>query len=140
MNFESMLRKLNAIGGMQGSVTETKKPDADKDGIPDWADEDKKDKANEDIMKVMRGLQAIQEAEDDKCPECGKSHEGDCAVEESKKPDADKDGIPDWADKDEEKVEEGVMDKVKAFGKKALDTLGHGDDEEMIKDLSLIHI
>lgn len=32
-------------------------------------------------------------------------------------------------------VEEGVMDKVKAFGKKALDTLGHGDDEDMIKDL-----
>lgn len=135
MNFESILRKLNAIGGVQGSVTETKKPDDDKDGIPNWAD-DKKDKANEDIMKVMRGLHAIQEAEDDKCPECGKSHEGDCAVEESKKPDADKDGIPDWADKDdEEKVEEGVMDKVKAFGKKALDTLGHPDDEEMIKDL-----
>jgi hypothetical protein len=33
------------------------------------------------------------------------------------------------------KANEGVMDKVKAFGKKALDTLGHGDDEELIKDL-----
>lgn len=137
MNFESILRKLNAIGGVQGSVTETKKPDDDKDGIPNWADkDDKKDKANEDIMNVLKGLQAIQEGEDDKCPDCGKTHEGECAVEESKKPDADKDGIPDWADKDdEEKVEEGVMDKVKAFGKKALDTLGHPDDEEMIKDL-----
>jgi hypothetical protein len=137
MNFESMLRKLNAIGGMQGSVAEAKKPDADKDGIPDWADEDKKEKANEDIMKVMRGLQAIQEAEDEKCSDCGKSHEGECAVEESKKPDDDGDGIPNWADKkeDKEEVEEGVMDKVKAFGKKALDTLGHGDDEDLIKDM-----
>lgn len=137
MNFESMLRKLNAIGGMQGSVAEAKKPDADKDGIPDWADEDKKEKANEDIMKVMRGLQAIQEAEDEKCSDCGKSHEGECAVEESKKPDDDGDGIPNWADKkdDKEEVEEGVMDKVKAFGKKALDTLGHKDDEELIKDM-----
>jgi hypothetical protein len=53
----NLLGKLNAI-----SEESKKKPDADKDGIPDWADEDKKDKANEDIMKVMRGLQAIQEA------------------------------------------------------------------------------
>jgi hypothetical protein len=66
--------------------------------------------------------------------------------EEKKKPDADKDGVPDWADKkpgkddtedkdDKEEVEEGFMDKAKEFGKKALDTLGHKDDEELIKDL-----
>ncbi len=81
MNFETILRKLNAIGGMQGAVTEEKKPDADKDGVPDWADkkpgaddteskEDKKEKANEDIMNVMRGLKAIQEAEDEHCSKC----------------------------------------------------------------------
>lgn len=34
-----------------------------------------------------------------------------------------------------DQVEEGVMDKLKAAGKKVLDTLGHGDDEAMIKDL-----
>lgn len=36
--------------------------------------------------------------------------------------------------KDEE-ADEGIMDKAKAFGKKVLDKVGHGDDEEMIKDL-----
>ena len=36
--------------------------------------------------------------------------------------------------KDEE-ADEGMMDKAKAFGKKVLDKVGHGDDEEMIKDL-----
>ena len=145
MNFETILRKLNAIGGVQG--------------VAEQQVAVKQETANEDIVNVLKGLQAIQEGEG-KCPECGKVHEGECAVEESKKPDADKDGIPDWADKDEDKeevkeaegekcadcghvhegackeeVEEGVMDKVKAFGKKALDTLGHPDDEEMIKDL-----
>lgn len=122
MNFESILRKLNAIGGVQGRVTEEKKPDADKDGVPDWADkkpgaddtEDKKEKANEDIMNVLRGLQAIQEAEE-KCSEC------DCA--------------PCKCDDTKEEVDEGFMDKAKEFGKKALDTLGHKDDEELIKDM-----
>ena len=36
---------------------------------------------------------------------------------------------------DEEETDEGIMDKAKAFGKKVLDKVGHGDDEEMIKDL-----
>jgi len=35
----------------------------------------------------------------------------------------------------EEKVDEGAMDKLKQLGKKALDTLGHKDDEELIKDM-----
>jgi hypothetical protein len=78
MNFETILKRLNAIGGLQGAVTEEKKPDADKDGVPDWADkkpgaddtEDKKEKANEDIINVMRGLKAIQEAEDEHCSKC----------------------------------------------------------------------
>lgn len=35
----------------------------------------------------------------------------------------------------EEAVEEGVMDTVKKVGKKVLDTLGHKDDSELIKDL-----
>jgi len=98
---------------MQGTVTEAgegKKPDADKDGVPDWADK--------------------KPGKDDK----------EEKVDEAKKPDADKDGVPDWADKkpgkdDKEEVDEGFMDKAKEFGKKALDTLGHKDDEELIKDL-----
>ena len=69
MDLVRLLGRLNAIGGMQGSVTEEKKPDADKDGVPDWADkkpgaddtEDKKEKANEDIFNVLKGLRAIQE-------------------------------------------------------------------------------
>lgn len=35
----------------------------------------------------------------------------------------------------DEDVEEGMMDKAKAFGKKVLDKVGHGDDEDLIKDL-----
>jgi hypothetical protein len=36
---------------------------------------------------------------------------------------------------DEPEVKEGAMDSLKAMGKKALDTLGHGDDEDLIKDM-----
>jgi hypothetical protein len=99
-----------------------------------------------DLFNILQKLQAIgqvTEAEE-KCSECGHTP-CECddkeKVEEAKKPDADGDGVPDWADKKpgaddkEEKVDEGAMDKLKAFGKKALDTLGHGDDEAMIKDL-----
>jgi len=32
-------------------------------------------------------------------------------------------------------TDEGIMDKAKAFGKKVLDKVGHGDDEDLIKDL-----
>lgn len=144
MNFETILRKLNAIGGMQGSVNEEKKPDADKDGVPDWADkkpgaddtEDKKEKANEDIVNVLKGLQAIQEG-DDTCSDCGKSP---CECDDKEEVnEAEGEKCSDCGHVHEgackEEVEEGVMDKVKAFGKKALDTLGHPDDEEMIKDL-----
>lgn len=35
----------------------------------------------------------------------------------------------------EGEVKEGVMDTLKAAGKKVLDTLGHKDDEELLKDL-----
>jgi hypothetical protein len=132
----------------------------------------------QDLIKRLTAIGQVNEEAEEKCPDCGKVHEGDCAVEESKKPDADKDGIPDWADKDEEKVDEakkpdadkdgipdwadednkekevkesalnllrryagmpgvheGTMDSLKALGKKALDTLGHKDDEELIKDM-----
>lgn len=43
--------------------------------------------------------------------------------------------IGESAEEDDEEVEEGMMDKAKAFGKKVLDKVGHGDDEDMIKDL-----
>lgn len=35
----------------------------------------------------------------------------------------------------DEEADEGIMDKAKAFGKKVLDKVGHGDDEELIKNL-----
>lgn len=91
----------------------------------------------QDLIKRLSAIGQVNEAEE-KCSECGCTP-CECddkeKVEEAKKPDADKDGIPDWADKDEEKVDEGAMDKLKAIGKKALDTLGHKDDEELIKDM-----
>lgn len=74
MDLINILQRLNAI-----SEESKKKPDADKDGVPDWADKKpgaddtaNKKKANEDIMNVMRGLKALQEAEE-KCSKC------DCA-------------------------------------------------------------
>lgn len=96
----------------------------------------------QDLIKRLSAIGQVTEAEE-KCSECGCTP-CECddkeKVDEAKKPDADKDGVPDWADKkpgedDNEKVDEGAMDKLKSLGKKALDTLGHGDDEEMIKDL-----
>lgn len=98
MDLTKLLYKLQAIGGMQGAMNEEKKPDADKDGVPDWADkkhgeddtEDKKEKANEDIFNVLKGLQAIQES---KCPDCGKDP-CDC----------------DDHDHDEKKIDECGMD------------------------------
>lgn len=51
--------------------------DKDKDGDIDKHDFAKMRKANEDIENVLRGLQAIQEAEA-KCDKCGEVHEGSC--------------------------------------------------------------
>lgn len=97
----------------------------------------------QDLIKRLSAIGQVNEAEE-KCSECGCTP-CECddkeKVEEAKKPDADGDGVPDWADKkpgkddNEEKVDEGAMDKLKAIGKKALDTLGHKDDEELIKDM-----
>jgi len=91
-----------------------------------------------DLMKRLSSIGQVTEAEE-KCSDCGCTpcECDDKKVDESKKPDADGDGIPDWADKkdDKEEVDEGAMDSLKALGKKALDTLGHKDDEELIKDM-----
>jgi len=91
----------------------------------------------QDLIKRLSSIGQVTEAEE-KCSECGCTPcecDDKDKVDEAKKPDADKDGIPDWADKDEEKVDEGAMDSLKSLGKKALDTLGHKDDEELIKDM-----
>ena len=40
-----------------------------------------------------------------------------------------------FTNNDSVKFGEGAMDTLKAMGKKALDTLGHKDDEELIKDM-----
>lgn len=92
-------------------------------------------------LAAIGGMQgAVTEAEEEKCSECGKVHEGECAVEESKKPDADKDGIPDWADKDEEKVDEGKKpDFIDADndGDKKEPMSDALDDKEEVKETSL---
>jgi hypothetical protein len=97
----------------------------------------------QDLIKRLSAIGQVTEAEE-KCSECGCTPcecDDKDKVDEAKKPDADKDGVPDWADKkpgkddNEEKVDEGAMDKLKNLGKKALDTLGHKDDEELIKDM-----
>lgn len=81
MDFTNLISRLNAIGSLQGSVTEA----------------------------------------EEKCPKCGCTPcecDDKDKVDEAKKPDADKDGIPDWADKDEEKVDEAL--NVRKLG----DTMG----------------
>lgn len=91
----------------------------------------------QNLIQRLSAIGQVNEAEE-KCSKC------DCTpcecddkdkVDEAKKPDADKDGIPDWADKDEEKVDEGAMDKLKNLGKQAFDKLGGGSEEDLIKDL-----
>ena len=93
----------------------------------------------QNLIQRLSAIGQVNEEAEEKCSKC------DCApcecddkekVEEAKKPDADKDGIPDWADKDdEEKVDEGAMDKLKQLGKQAFDKLGGGNEEDLIKDL-----
>ena len=99
----------------------------------------------QDLIKRLSAIGQVNEAEE-KCSECGCTP-CECddkeKVEEGKKPDfidADNDGnkkepMSDALKDKEEKVDEGALDKLKAFGKKALDTLGHKDDEELIKDM-----
>jgi len=99
----------------------------------------------QDLIKRLSAIGQVTEAEE-KCSECGCTP-CECddkeKVEEGKKPDfldADKDGnkkepMSDALKDKEEKVDEGAMDKLKQLGKKALDTLGHKDDEELIKDM-----
>ena len=92
----------------------------------------------QNLIQRLSAIGQVNEEAEEKCSKC------DCApcecddkdkVDEAKKPDADKDGIPDWADKDEEKVDEGTMDKLKQLGKQAFDKLGGGNEEDLIKDL-----
>ena len=62
------------------------------------------------LADLLKRLNHISEAADEKCPECGHTP-CECddkeKVEEGKKkkPDADGDGIPDWADEDNNKKE-----------------------------------
>ena len=38
-------------------------------------------------------------------------------------------------DNPEDEIDEGIIDKIKDVGQKALDTLGHGSDEDLLRDL-----
>ena len=98
-----------------------------------------------DLSRLMSRLAAIggmqgsvTEAEEEKCSECGKVHEGDCdaeKVEEGKKPDfidADNDGnkkepMSDALDDKEEKVKESEMSAMR----KLAGITECGDDYEM---------
>ena len=78
--------------------------------------------------QLERGQSNIQEAAHDTCSDCGCDTTNpkdtcDCThdLDEAKKPDADGDGIPDWADdKDdtESELNEGITD-AKSLGKSA---------------------
>jgi hypothetical protein len=68
----------------------------------------------QNLIQRLSAIGQVNEEAEEKCSECGCTP---CECE------------------DKEKVEEGAMDKLKQLGKKALDTLGHKDDEELIKDM-----
>lgn len=135
MNILSILHRLQAIG--QVSEATDKCSDCGQVHEGACSKSAMKEADVEEGNEFSGALQAAKAAGQEEFEVGGKKYK----VNEEKKPDDDNDGVPDWADKkpgeddNEEKVDEGMMDKVKAFGKKALDTLGHGDDEEMIKDL-----
>lgn len=130
-------------------VDEAKKPDADGDGVPDWADkkpgaDDKKEKANEDIYNVMKSLRSIHEAslEEEEVEE-GNEFSGELdAARKAGKTEFEVGGkkytvketseTGDFSATDE--VAEGAMDKLKQFGKKVLDKVAPGD-EDLLKDL-----
>jgi hypothetical protein len=122
-SLQNLIQRLSAIG--QVNEEEAKKPDADKDGIPDWADKDDKEKVEEAKKSDADG---DDEDYDDSGP---KDH-----YDPNSKPHP-KGHLNKLLRKklDEPEVKEGAMDSLKAMGKKALDTLGHGDDEDLIKDM-----
>jgi hypothetical protein len=92
----------------------------------------------QNLIQRLTAIGQVNEEAEEKCSKCNCTPcecDDKDKVDEAKKPDADKDGIPDWADKDEEKVDEGTMDKLKQLGKQAFDKLGGGSEEDLIKDL-----
>ena len=134
-NLQDLIKKLTAIG--QVSEATDKCPDCGEVHEGACSKSAMKEADVEEGNEFSGALKAAKDAGKDEFEVSGKTYK----VNEEKKPDADKDGVPDWADKkpgeddNEEKVDEGAMDKLKQFGKKALDTLGHGSDEDLIKDL-----
>jgi hypothetical protein len=87
-------------------------------------------------LAAIGGMQgAVTEAEEEKCKDCGKVHEGECAIEEAKKPDDD--GIPNWADKEVKESsldilrrQAGIQEAAPVNFDKVLDAIAalHGDD------------
>jgi len=145
-------------------VDEAKKPDADGDGVPDWADKKEGDdkEVKESALNLLRRYAGIQEAAPvsfDKVLDAIAALYGDDIWENDAMQDLADDleqagptdreldfiiaqgklpkrlaGIQ-FSAGDNVQFGEGAMDTLKALGKKALDTLGHPDDEEMIKDM-----
>lgn len=78
MDFTNLISRLNAIGSLQGSVTEAeedkekveeaKKPDDDNDGVPNWADkkpgadDNEENEVKESALDLLRRHSGIQEA------------------------------------------------------------------------------
>ena len=132
-----------------GSDEELLKDLQKKAGIPASAQHGKPNMARpKDELSEIRKLSGLEESEDT-CSECGKVHEGDCALEEGAKPDfldMDKDGDKKEPMKkavdDKEKVDEAKpdfldMDKdgdKKEPMKKAINDKDDEDDEEKVDE------
>ena len=146
MNFKKILSAFDAISN---PVTLTEA--AEKSNKP-WTDKSGKEQSG---TAVTGGKYTGKDAEkEDKKKDKEVSEDRNAVMDsmrrmaglgEATKPDADGDGVPDWADKtpgtddeedtDKEEVEESFMDKVKAGAKAVGKAITGPDDEELLQRL-----
>lgn len=140
MNFKKILDALTAIDTKQTLAESEKKETTwtDMSGKKNPATQVKGDKytgkeADKEDKKKAKEVSEASNAEMDSMLRMA-------GLAEAKKPDADGDGVPDWADKkpgkdDKEEVEESFMDKIKAGAKAVGKAITGPDDEELLQKL-----
>jgi hypothetical protein len=93
-------KKEFTVGGKTYPVKESKKPDDDDDGVPNWADKKPGEDDNADKKKAKK---KVAEAEE-KCDDCGKPTD-DCECDDHDHEDKDDD-----KDDDKKKVDESLQE------------------------------
>jgi hypothetical protein len=91
-------KKEFTVGGKTYPVKESKKPDDDNDGVPNWADKKPGEDDNADKKKSKK---KVAEAEEEKCDDCDKPVD-DCECDDHDHEDKDED--------DKKKVDESLQE------------------------------